>query len=96
MGRETTIINIVGGPFVKFDIFRYSPDLPKKRCSGPDGPRKLVFITVRARDAYFGRFNRSPKYFKNHSVSAGFASKIHANFGVVWEGEPEKILEMEI
>ena len=52
-----SIISIIGGPFPKFDVFRYPPRPPKERCSGPDGPRRLVFKTVRAYDAHFGGFN---------------------------------------
>ena len=73
-----SIISIIGGPFLKFDVFRYPP--------GPDGPRRLVFKTVRAHDAHFGGFNGPPKCFKNPSVPLGFASKTHVNFGVVLEG----------
>ena len=60
--------------------------ISKKKCSGPDGPRRLVFKTVRIHDIYFGGFNRLLKYFKNHAVPLGFASKSHVNFRVVLEG----------
>ena len=64
------------------------PPTSKKWCSGPDGPRRLVFKTVRAHDAHFGRFNGPPKCFTNPSVAWGFASKTHVNFGVVLKGGP--------
>ena len=83
-----SIISIIGGPFLKFYVFQYPPRPPKKRCSGPDGPRRLVFKTVRAHDAHFGGFNGPPKCLKNHSLPLGFASKTQLNFGVVLEGGP--------
>ena len=82
MQATASIISIIGGPFLKFDVFRY-PDL-----EGPDGPRRLVFKTVRAHDAHFGGFNGHPKCFTHPSVPWGFASKTHVNFGVVLEGGP--------
>ena len=77
-----SIISIIGGPFLNLT----------SRCSGPDGPRRLVFKTVRAHDAHFGGFKGPPKCFKNHSVPLGFASKTHVNFGVVLEGGPGEAL----
>ena len=60
----------------------------KKQCWGPEGPRRLVFKTVRAHDAHFGGFNGPLKCLNNPSVPLGFASKTHVNFGVVLEGGP--------
>ena len=87
-----SIISIIGGSFLKFDVFRYPPT-SKKWCSGPDGPRRLVFKTVRAHDAHFGGFNGLRKCFKNHSVAWRFASKTHVNFGFVLQGGPGGPLE---
>ena len=64
------------------------PPTSKKQCWGPEGPRRLVFKTVRAHDAHFGGFNGPLKCLKNPSVPLGFASKTHVNFGVVLEGGP--------
>ena len=91
--QEASIISIIGGPFLKLRVFRYPPPTSKKWCSGPDGPRRLVFKTVRAHDAHFGGFTGPLKCLKNPSVPLGFASKTHVNFGVVLEGGPGGFLE---
>ena len=62
------------------------PPTSKKQCWGPEGPRRLVFKTVRAHDAHFGGFTGLLKCLKNPSVPLGFASKSHVSFGVVLEG----------
>ena len=69
------------------------PPTSKKQCWGPEGPRRLVFKTVRAHDAHFGGFNGPLKCLKNPSVPLGFAYKTHVNFGVVLEGGPGGPLE---
>ena len=83
-----SIISIIGGPFLKLRAFRYPPPTSKKWCSGPDGPRRLVFKTVCAHDAHFEGSGGPQKCFKNPSVPLGFASKTHVNFGVILEGGP--------
>ena len=87
-----SIISIIGGRFSNLTSSG-TPATSKKWCSGPDGPRRLVFKTARAHDAHFGGLNGPPKCLTNPSVAWGFASKTHVNFGVVLEGGPGGPLE---
>ena len=64
-----SIISIIGGPFLKLRAFRYPPNL-QKWCSGPDGPRRLVFKTVCADDAHFEGLG-TPKMLQKSFRAAG-------------------------
>ena len=76
------------GPVSQIARLPVPPPTSKKWCSGPDGPRRLVFKTVCAHDAHFEGSGGPQKCFKNPSVPLGFASKTHVNFGVILEGGP--------
>ena len=74
------------GPVSQIARLPVPPPTSIKWCSGPDGPRRLVFKTVRAHDAHFGGFNGPPKCFKNPSVPLGFASKTMSVLEWCWKG----------
>ena len=74
-----SIISIIGSPFLKSGVFRYPLRPPKNSAQAQMG-LGLVFKTVRAHDAHFGRFTGPLKCLKNPSVSPGFDSKTHGEF----------------